>query len=89
MRARNLTRVVHEIAGDQSLFALRFDQHADMARRVPDRRDQADLVGDAVFGLDQIDEPGIVHRLYRVGKHRRHILALVLSGQSNSMRPIR
>jgi hypothetical protein len=70
--------VVHEIAGDQRRLALRADQYADMPRRVADRWHEADLVRHPVVGLDQIGEAGIMHRLYRVGEYRRHVVALVL-----------
>ena len=48
-------------------------------RGVADRRHEGDLVADPVIGLDQIDQPGIVHRFHRVGEDRRHVVALVLA----------
>jgi hypothetical protein len=79
LRTGYLAGMVHEIAGDQRLLALRGNPDADVARRMAQCRNEADLVTDPVTGLDEIDEPGIPNRVHRVGKHRRHVLALVLS----------
>ena len=64
----DLAGVVHEIAGDQRLLALRGDAHADMAGGVAERRHEADFVADAVIGLDQIDEAGLPYRRYGIGE---------------------
>ena len=58
-RIAALDRVVHEIAGDHRLGAARTDAHADVPRRVPGRRLEADLVGDRVVARDPVDQAGV------------------------------
>ena len=58
----DLAGMVHEVAGDQRLLAIRGDAQADMAWRVPWGRNKADFVADSVVSLDQIDESGVKHR---------------------------
>src|SRR4051812_39172151 len=76
----DLAGVMHEIAGDQRLLAMRGDPHADVPGGMAQSWDQAYLVADPVTGLDEIDEPGLPDRRHRVGEHRRHVLALMLAG---------
>src|SRR5690348_17641621 len=64
--ARDLAGMVHKIAGDQRLLTLRSDDHADMAWRMPDRWNEADLLADPVVRLDQIGEAGRSNRCDRV-----------------------
>src|SRR5947207_4807235 len=80
LRMGDLARVMHEIAGDQRLLALRGDPHADMTGSMAQGRNEAHLVADPMIGLDEIDEPGLPDRHHRVAEHRRHVLALVLAG---------
>ena len=75
-RPGKLAGMMNEVAGDQGVLALRGDRHADMPRRVPDGRYQADLIADLKRGIDQIDQSGIKHRLDRIVENR-HLIGYI------------
>src|SRR6266481_7032941 len=80
LRTSDLAGVVHEVAGDQRLFAARGDAHTDMTGGMARGRDEADFVADPVIGLDEIDKAGIPDRGHRISEDRSHVLTLVLLG---------
>src|SRR5438105_2124403 len=80
LRMGDLARVMHEIAGDQRLLALRGDPRTDVTGGMAQGRNEIYFVADPMIGLNEIDEPGLPDRRHRVAEHRRHVLALVLAG---------
>ena len=55
-RLGTLHRVMHQVAGDDGVLALRADAHAHVPGRVARRRLQPDLVAQAMIGLDEVRE---------------------------------
>src|SRR4029434_7079720 len=70
----DLHGTVHEVAGDHRLAAAPPEAHADVARRVPRRGLEPELLGHAVVHLHQRGEPGLEHRLHAVGQDAPRVL---------------
>ena len=60
-----LDRVMHQIAGDRCALSVGLDANADMARRVPRRRLEPDLVGQPVIGGYKLGPACIDDRSHR------------------------
>ena len=73
----DLDRVVHQIAGDDGPLAARFDQHADVSRRVARRGDERDLIGEAEVRIDVFLESGSE---YRVDRIRQMVHVMIAAG---------
>ena len=58
-------------AGDQRVLAPRLEVDSDVPGGVAGRELEADLVGDAVIGCDEVGEPGIDDRSDRVLERQR------------------
>ncbi len=66
VRLRELDRVVGEVTRDERVRTTRLHVHGDVARRVARRELEADLVGDAMVGRDEVGEAGVDHGPHRV-----------------------
>src|SRR5262245_28197629 len=76
-RLGHLHGTVHKIARDDGLAVARAEAHAHVARRVPGRGLEPELVGDAVVHLDERREPGVQHRLHAVAENAPRVLVLL------------
>ncbi len=62
VRQGALDRMMHQVAGDNGAVAARGDRHADMARRVPGRRFQSNVLSDLMIHLHQFVQVGFDNR---------------------------
>src|SRR6202171_4777792 len=73
---RHLAGMMGDIAGKQTLFAVRLDVNADVSRAVAGGRNQGDFVAEPGIAGDEFGLAGVDDRLYRVIEYR-HLVGFV------------